>query len=73
MKDLREARQAKSRDGLQKVDDSELSVGGVACLFVCMCADGVTASEPVLYGDQRDPTDLCAGDECDESAGVGRR
>ena len=34
LKDIREARQAKSRDGLQKIDHSELSVRSCTYWFI---------------------------------------
>lgn len=36
LKDIREARQAKSREGLAKIDHSELSVSLVICCVDCV-------------------------------------
>lgn len=56
LKDLREARQSKSRDGLSQIDNSELSV----CIFYYHCYYAKNwvslVAEPMLNGDQRNQT-----------------
>jgi hypothetical protein len=52
LKDIREVRQAKSREGLQKIDHSELSVGDSIRLVRHAHSSRPTGAEPMLYGNQ---------------------
>lgn len=60
LKDLREARQAKSRDGLKTLDHSELSVCVLWLLYECIhsCRHHLPASKSLFHGDQRNSTVL---------------
>jgi hypothetical protein len=52
LKDLREARQAKSREGLRKLDHISLSVGPSSMFLLALWLN-VTVTASVLGGDQR--------------------
>ncbi len=57
LKDIREARQAKSREGLSKLDHSELSVRRTSLSFMGTChSQNPSAAKPVFNGNQRNPT-----------------
>ena len=62
LQDIREARQAKSREGVSKLDHNELSVSVLLHAYTHMGThfdDYRAASEPLRHGNQRDPTILC--------------
>jgi hypothetical protein len=59
LKDIREARQFKSREGVSKLDHSELGVRPPLSFFLPgLLFDTRTAFWTLFHGDQRDPTFL---------------
>jgi len=63
LKDIREARQAKSRDGIAKLDHSELGVRPPPSSLIGPVPYTCVAFWTLFHGDQRDSTVLRQGDE----------
>lgn len=71
LKDLREARQAKSRDGLKSLDHVELSVSSTTYPLETRCSKVIllAAFKFVFDGDQRNSSLLCPINGCHDTAG----
>jgi hypothetical protein len=59
LKDIREARQAKSREGLQKIDHSELSVSTTPRCLLCLLTAAVSYRIYVLWKSMKSGPSLC--------------